>query len=458
MKPMTPDEVRSAVHGRWRSHGANVMLEGVTTDSRTARPGQLFVAIKGPTFDGHNFLMDAARAGCIAAVVDREHPLPQEIIDIYGGGLIGVADTVKALGELAMEVRRQLSATTVAVTGSNGKTTVKRMIEHILSGRLQGVASPKSFNNAIGVPLTVLAAGPSDDFLICEVGASAPGEVLELARIVQPDLAVITSIGPAHLEGFGSIERIATEKASLLAALRPNGMAMVRGGQPQLDRAVLSYTCRMIRFGEDDPCELRLTGYESDKGGQRFQINDRRWVSMPIPGRHNALNALAAIAVAQRLGFDQQQAGDALASFQAPSMRLETIQVGKVTVINDAYNANPASTAAAAAVLADMPGRRRVMVLGDMRELGSEADTLHRDLGRQVAAWGGVDLLIGIGPLGQCIADGAAEGGVKTAAYESVLAAGELAKKLKAGDVVLIKGSRAMGMEDLIDPIRAAFA
>ncbi|MHC4561248.1 MAG: UDP-N-acetylmuramoyl-tripeptide--D-alanyl-D-alanine ligase [Planctomycetota bacterium] len=458
MREFTPDEIRLAVHGRWLTHGADVTVDGVTIDSRTARPGDMFIAIKGDRHDGHDHLIDAARAGCIAAVVQRDRPIANDVADLYGGGVIGVEDTVTALGELARFYRQQTPASVIAVTGSAGKTTVKRMIHHVLSQRQRGSASPKSFNNAIGVPLTLLAINPTDDYVVCEVGANAPGEILSLARIAQPDLGVITMVGPAHLEGFGSVEKIAMEKASLLAALSSDGIAVVRGGQHVLDRALMAYECRRIRFGDHDDCELRLTGYEPRGTGQRFQINDRLWVRLPLLGRHNAMNALAAVAVAQRSGFTQEDAAAALADMPPVEMRLEQINAGSVTIVNDAYNANPASVLAATETLGDIPGRRRVVMIGDMLELGEDSESLHRHVGEQMAACG-VDLLIGIGPLGRYIAQAAAGANVRSVEMNSVEAAQEaVVEQLLPGDVVLIKGSRGMAMERLIEPIRDAFA
>jgi UDP-N-acetylmuramoyl-tripeptide--D-alanyl-D-alanine ligase len=458
MKAFSPNEIRLAVHGRWLSQGADITVDGVTIDSRTAHPGDLFVAIKGENFDGHDYLLAAAKAGCISAIVDRDADLSPDILSIYGGGLIGVEDTTVALGELAGFYRKQLAANVIAITGSNGKTTVKRMIEHILSKRNAGTVSPKSFNNAIGVPLTLLSAKATDDYIICEVGTNAPGEVLALGRIVQPDVAVITGVGAAHLEGLKSVERVAVEKASLLASLSTTGIAIVRGGQPPLDNAMVSFDCRKIRFGEEDPCELRITAHEPQPDGQRFQINERQWVSLPVPGRHNAFNALAAIAVAQRFGFEQEVAAEALADVSLPAMRLERIEAGEVTIINDAYNANPDSVSAAATVLAEMPAQRRVMILGDMRELGEQSEVIHTELG-ELLARRRADLLIGVGELGRLIARGAANGGVETREYDSVDdLIGDLDGLFQAGDVILVKGSRTMGMERAVEPIREAFA
>ena len=434
------------------------MVEGVSIDSRTAGRCELFVAVRGQRHDGHDYLRQAATAGCTAAVVDRHAAISKDVLDLYGGGVIGVEDTVKGLGGLAGFHRTQVPATVVAVTGSNGKTTVKRMIHHILARRATGHASAKSFNNAIGVPLTLLGVGRGDDYVICEIGANAPGEVLDLARISRPDIAVITTVSQAHLAGMGDVQRVAVEKASLLAPLSADGIAVVCGDSEALDRALMAYDSRLIRFGENDDCQLRLTGYRARPAGQQFQLNDRLWVDLAIPGKHNAHNALAAIAVAQRFGFGQDEAAAALADFPGVAMRLQAVEAGPVRIINDAYNANPASVLAAWDVVRDTPGRRRVLILGDMLELGDQAEQLHRCVGENIAA-GPVDLLIGVGPLGRFIADGAAANGVATETFESTDAAASGAAELLAdGDVVLVKGSRAMGMERLVERIRDKFA
>ena len=458
MKPLTPNEIRQAVHGQWLARGADMMVRGVSIDSRTAGAGELFVAIRGDNHDGHDYLRPAAEAGCIAAIIDRHAAAGADVMDLFGGGVIGTDDTVKALGELAGFHRRQVPATVVAVTGSNGKTTVKRMIDHIISRRAKGLASEKSFNNAVGLPLTLLAVGPADDYVVCEIGTSAPGEVLDLARIARPDIAVITSVSEAHLEGLGSVAHVAVEKASLLAPLADNGTAVVCGDSEPLTRALTAYDCRMIRFGEGDECQLRLTDYRTNGQGQSFQLNDRLWVDLPVPGKHNARNAMAAIAVAQRFGFDQDAAAAALADFAGVDMRLQAVDAGPVRLINDAYNANPASVLAAWGVLQETPAKRRVLILGDMLELGGRAEQLHRQLGESIAD-GPADLLIGVGSLGGVVAEGAAASGVATETFGSTEAAAAGAVELIApGDAVLVKGSRAMGLERVVESIRRKFA
>ncbi len=458
MKPLRLDEIRSAVNGRWLSEGRPAIIESVTTDSRTASDEELFFAIKGPHFDGHKFLAPAAQAGCVSAVVRLDCEPRPDITAMFPGGVIGVSDTTRALAALAGYHRGQCSATVIAITGSNGKTTVKQMVNHILAKRLTGTASPKSFNNHIGVPTTLLGGSASDDFLICEIGSSAPGEVATLSRIARPDIAVITGIAPAHLEKLGSIERIAAEKASILDALSSDGMAVIWADSDLLARAVKAYPCRALRFGESDAAELRLTSWQSDGESQRFEINGHLPVSLPLAGKHNAMNALAAIAVAQRMGFSPQDATAALADFSGVGMRLEWIDCGKVTIINDAYNANPASMLAGAAVLSASKAKRRVKIAGDMLELGDAAEQLHTEAGRQSGEMN-IDLLIGIGPLGRYIAKGAEDCATPTETFESAgKAVNALAGMLAPGDLVLLKGSRGMELEQLIEPLTRAFA
>ena len=457
MRAMTLDEVREAVHGRWLARGAVQTVQGVTTDTRSAGAGQLFFALAGQRTDGHEYLAQAARAGCAAAVVAAGANVPAETLGAFAGGVLAVADTTAALGDLAGRHRKLLSAPAViGVTGSNGKTTVKRMIHHILSRRLRGTCSPKSFNNNIGLPLTLLGVSPGDDYVVCEIGTNAPGEIAALSGIARPHLAVITSIGAAHLERLGSIDRVAVEKASILGSLTDDGLGVIWADSPQLAKAVRHYGCRLIRFGESPEADLRLTGFAPMGRSQRFQLNGRLWVDLPMPGRHNAMNALAAMAAAQRFGVDQVDSAGALADFGGSAMRLEWIEIGSGALINDAYNANPASMAAAADVLAGCGRGRKVFVVGDMRELGEQSRELHLEVGR-VAADRGVDLVIAVGPLGRYIAEGASELGAATAEFETVQAAAEAAAGLvRPGDRVLVKGSRTMGMEGLIPAIRAA--
>ncbi len=460
MKPMQLEEIRRVVHGRWLARGRDIAVSGVTTDSRAAGPGQLFVALRGEKYDGHNYLTKAANAGCVAALVRRDGEPPPEVSQLFGAGVIGVDDTVEALAGLAQAYREMIPSVVIAVTGSNGKTTVKRMIHHILSrmpgghGELmKGMCSPKSYNNAIGVPLTLLGVEAGDDYVICEVGSNAPGEIANLSRMVRPDVAVITNVSQSHLEGLGSVEQVAVEKASMLGCLGENGLAVIGADYPSLDNAMSAYQCKVIRYGLSAGAELRLTDYRQEGDGQCFQMNDSLWVRLPVSGRHNALNAMAAIAVAQRLGYRRKDAAKVLEDFSPPPMRLERVETGDIVIINDAYNANPASVKAAVEVLGCSDAHRRVAVLGDMLELGPDAKQLHLVAGRKLAGMN-VDFVIGVGRLGRYIARGAAEAGIDVEIFSSVGAAARNAEDLlQKGDVVLIKGSRGMRMERIVNAL-----
>ncbi len=455
MKPLTAEQIRSAVHGRWLTNPRDVHVGGITTDTRSAQAGELYLALRGDRFDGHDFLPQAAAARCPLAIVHKDAKANPTALAAFPAGLIGVADTRKALTDLAAYHRSIANASVVAVTGSNGKTTVKRMVHHVLSQSMRGSCSPKSFNNDIGVPLTLLGVNAGDQYVVCEVGANHPGEVDDLSRLTRPHVAVITSIAPCHLEGFGSIERIAVEKASLLAGLESSGLAVVWGDSDLLDRALRAYDARVVRFGCSEGCDLRLTGYEPRGLSQRFQVNHRLWVDLPLPGQHNALNALAALAVAQRFGIAPEDAGAAMASFGGVEMRLQWSPApGGGGVINDAYNANPGSAMAGIEVLASQPGARRVLILGDMRELGPTAPELHAQTACE-AARRGVEVVIGVGEFAGPAAAGC--GAACPAAFgskEELLP--RLAELLRPGDVVLLKGSRSTRMEELVAPALAA--
>ncbi len=457
MKRLSMQEICRVVNGRWLSQARPASVDCICTDTRDAASGSLFIALRGDRFDGHVFLPQAADAGCVAAMVRRDSEPPPQVAERFPGGVIGVADTTRALGGLAAHHRSITNAAVVAVTGSNGKTTVKQMIHRILSTRFKGTCSPKSFNNAIGVPLTLLGVCGADDYVVCEIGSSAPGEIASLGAIARPVVSVITSVGRAHLEQFGSIERIAVEKASLLGTMEPEGLAVVFSDSDILEKALRYYHRRIIRFGQSDLADLRLTAWETDGSSQRFELNGHISCRLPVPGRHNALNALAAIGVARRFGIDEAAAVDAMEGFTGIEMRLQRIVVGGVTIINDAYNANPASMFAAVDTLAEIPAKRRVVIAGDMRELGDQSEQLHLQTGREIARRN-IDLVIGIGLLGRYISDGASQEGTTVEAFDLIEQAHKrIASLLSDGDVVLLKGSRAMAMERLVDPIRSAF-
>ncbi|MHC4305530.1 MAG: UDP-N-acetylmuramoyl-tripeptide--D-alanyl-D-alanine ligase, partial [Planctomycetota bacterium] len=377
-----PENLCHHCHGRWLQAAArNGRLCGVGIDSRAELAHRVFVAIRGETHDGHDHLRQAAEAGASLMIVQRlpAGGVPADV------GVILVDDTREALGRLATAYREQLAgAVVVAITGSVGKTTVKMLIDRVLSTSLRGRAAPKSFNNDIGVPLTILGADPHDEYVVVEIGANAPGEIGRLAAIAQPDIGVITAAGRAHLQGFGSPEKVAEEKAMLLRHLRSNRMrrlAIVNADVPSLrNHCCIPHTVKL--YGEADDADLQLTDRGAQAGAWWLEVNRSHRFRLGLPGRHNAVNALAAVAVARRLWIDDALIDDALAECRPIDMRMTCQHVNGVAIYNDAYNANPESVVASletfAELAADAP--RRVLVLGDMLELGPMAADLHREV------------------------------------------------------------------------------
>ncbi len=474
----TPDTIRTATSGTWltRPEGTHTSIEGVAIDSRAVKPGQVFLALKGDRFDGHDFLDTAVAAGASLLVVDKPVTLASAGNSAPSIGIIRVPDSRKALLKLASAYRRTLSATRViAVGGSNGKTTTTRLIQAILATRLRGTCSQKSFNNDVGVPLTILSARESDQYLICEVGSNAPGEIALLAGVVRPDIAVITSIGREHLERLGSLEGVAREEAALLAEVPPGGAAILPHDVPLLAdyaRATAASGRTVVTFGRDPAADLRLSSFEHFASGAsgsdptpdsiRLGINNRWTFSCPMVGEHNAINALAAVAVARRLGLADADIAAGLASVVVPDMRLQRSTVAGIQIVNDAYNANPDSTLAALRTFAALyaPASRRVVVLGDNLEMGDAGPDAHREIGQAIIDLGCIDLLVAVGPLAALAADAVeAQFGPRRVARLPDLNDGRdrhATRLLRAGDALLVKGSRRMALERLVAALRAS--
>lgn len=458
MKPYSLEELAAAMGARAIGQAGACTVTGVSTDSREVRRGDLFFAIRGDRYDGHRFVTNAIDSGAMAAVVSDLDRVPRDLHD--AGLLLLVDDTTAALNRLAAFHRRQVRAAVIGITGSNGKTTTKEMVHQVLKVRLRGRAAPKSFNNNIGVPLTLLSVEPDDDYVVAEIGSNAPGEVSQLAAIASPDVGVITSVGETHLERLKTLAGVAVEKSSLVEHVREGGCAVINGESDLLVDAVRRRRARperIVRFGRSGDVELRATDLESGPDHVRFRVNGSLPVNLPIPGPHNALNALAALAVGRELGIEMAGGAAQLARFTAPSMRLETHRYGRLTLINDAYNANPASMAAALDVLRSWPiGYRRFFVAGQMRELGEASPAKHEELGRQVTA-AGIEVFLAVGEMADVTAEAARRSGrftqVETAANPADAVA-VLKRVVRPDDVILIKGSRAEGLEALVPTIR----
>jgi UDP-N-acetylmuramoyl-tripeptide--D-alanyl-D-alanine ligase len=460
MKPLTLQQVRLAVGGRALSglHTRALTVSAVCIDSRRMEPGSLFVAIKGDTHDGHNHLPQAAAGGAVAALV-------QTVPDVSLPNLhfIHVPDTRAALGKLARYVRQRMTCKVIGVGGSNGKTSTKHLIDAALSAKLRGSISPKSFNNDIGVPLTIFPADPNQDYLVLEMGTNHHGEMRALSEMALPDIAVITNVGAEHLEGLGDLMGVRREEASIVKGLNPRGLLVVNGDDAELLDAVAEYPGKRVTFGFKESNDLFASNIRCDEDGTRFNLNNsRREVFVPMLGRHTAANALAAIAVARRLGVDESDIIASLAEARGPEMRLQMIRAGEVTVLNDAYNANPSSMRAAIETLCALPcDGRRVAVVGDMRELGKASDRYHRELGEQLAACG-LDLVVCIGAHSTLTADAARRAKLASERIwhfpDATSAARSVPGMLRPRDLVLIKASRSLGLEQVAEAIQSAMS
>ncbi len=417
----------------------------VCTDSRQARPGDLFVAIRGPRHDGHAFVQSAAERGAVAALVQDESALD----DLPG---VVVEDTVAGLGRLAHAARMALDIPWAAITGSNGKTTTRELLACILRGRGPVVSSVRNFNNRIGVPLSILSA-PEDAWAgVIELGTNAPGEIAELARLVRPTVGVVTGVGPAHLEGFGTAENVAKEKAALFSALPEHGLAVYPTDVAY--RSVLEERlhCAARRFGlVDGGSDILAQDLVCDERGVRFRAWDVDF-RVPVLGVHNVGNVLAAMLVAHWLGVPVREAADALTGFRAVAGRMTYRDIGPYRVVDDTYNANPDSLQAAVQFLRAVPARRRVAIVGAMGELGASTERLHRQCGQSIGR-AGIDLVLAVGPSTVALAEAADASHAKCRAhyFPSVLVLlPHLEEYLRPEDLILVKGSRSAGMERVV--------
>ena len=451
MGAMTLHEAVEAMRGKVAGRVHPVPISGVCTDSRTVRPGQLFIALVGVRHDGHDHVSEALSRGAVAAVVSRREMLDE----VHPRPLIWVRDTVAALGNLASYYRDQLVAVVVAVTGSCGKTTTREMIHHLLSQTRRGRQAIKSYNNHIGVPLSLLSAERNDEFLVLELGSNSPGEIDRLARLARPDVGVLVTVGPAHLEGLGSIKGVIREKTSLFRHVADGGLAVVNADCPlgDLDPPG-ARTLKLIRFGESPSADVRLTGFAQQPTGIRFEYNGHFEVTMPVLGRHNAVNALAAVVVAKRFGLSDSHIAERLGTFSPPRMRLERFSIGQAEIILDAYNANPASMSSAIDVLDALEtDRRRVLVVGDMGELGEQSESLHRETGQRIAT-SRAQVLVAVGKWAGVVTE-PCRPRITCHLYPDVAsAAGAMDEWFKPRDLVMLKGSRVMNLETLVDRMR----
>jgi UDP-N-acetylmuramoyl-tripeptide--D-alanyl-D-alanine ligase len=429
--------------------GADADVTGVTIDSRKVKAGDLFVAFKGERVDGHDYLADAKARGAVAALVERkvDIDLPQVQVD----------NVELALGDLASAVRAQRNARVIGITGSNGKTTVKTLTASILSRHGRTHVNTGSFNNEIGLPLTLLWMPEDTEYAVLEMGAGKPGDIDYLAAIARPDIGLVNLIAPAHLERMGTIEMVAETKGALYRALPADGVAVINA-----DDAFASFFSglaggrKVLRFGLDHKADVGADILEQRVDGSHFVLSTPHGdaeVSLPLAGRHNIANALAASAIALALDVPLDTIVEGLESASAVEGRLKRIAMpGGWTLIDDSYNANPSSMHAAIDTLALADGERW-LVLGDMAELGHDARALHASVGRH-AHERGIQKLFAVGPLNAAAVDSFGAGGTHFADKAALIDA--LRTQLRAGVTVLIKGSHSSGMEQVVAALKSA--
>ena len=443
MIPLDLADVADVVGGDLRDDAdAARVATSVTIDSRSAGEGTLFVALPGERADGHDYIDAAVAAGASGYLFD-------ETRDVSARGGIAVDDPADALLGLGAWMRTSVDPLVVAVTGSAGKTTTKDLLRAALSSQRRVVANPGSYNNELGVPLTCCELQSDTEMLVAEVGARGAGHIAAMALVLQPDVSVVTTVAAAHLEMFVDLDGVAKAKRELVEALSPDGVAVLNADDSRVLDMASAAPGRVVTYGRRDDADYRATDVVLDADARaRFRLNGVD-VRLPLPGEHNIGNALAALAVADVTGVDLQAAAAAIGEAAVSRWRMELSRTAAgVTVLNDAYNANPASMAAALRTLASMQvAGRRWAVLGQMAELGAGADTAHREIG-QLCASLQLDGLVVVGSAASEIAEGASGAQLRVEAVAAPADAVEvLQSSLQSGDAVLVKASRAAGLE-----------
>lgn len=439
--------------GSLSAQGKNCLISGISTDSRNINRGDLFVPLRGERFDGHDYLSQAIKNGASAC-------LSEEVVAGLPVPFVRVDDTLRALGDLAAAYRMQLRGPLVAITGSAGKTTTKEMLAAIMERVGPGLKTAGNFNNLIGLPLTLFRLRPEDQWAVLEMGTSALGEIERLTEIARPSVGVITNIGAAHLETLSGLDGVARAKGELLAGLQ-GGVAVVNLDDPRVAALPVANGVKKVTYGLADTAEVRAEDISEQGGCVAFNlvIADRsEQVTLSIPGGHNVRNALAAATVANELNVPLDDIVAGLEAFRPVAGRMNLLALDDGgQVLDDCYNSNPLSAAAALDALKGLDGDgRRIAVLGDMLELGAGSPAMHRELGKKAAAV--ADLVVAVGTFRADIRQGALDGGMADKDIEQLTTAAAAAALMQdigqPGDLVLVKGSRGVKLEQVVDTLK----
>jgi UDP-N-acetylmuramoyl-tripeptide--D-alanyl-D-alanine ligase len=429
------------------------IAQAYSIDSRTIQPGELFFAVKGERMDGHDFALQALEKGAVAAVVRKD----QVSRYIAKARLMAVDDTLVALQTLGAAVRRLWGKPLVGVTGSTGKTTTKEAIAHILSARFRVLKSEGNFNNHFGLPLMLLKIEPEHEAAVIEMGMSHRGEIAALAKIAQPQIGVVTNVAPVHLEFFKSVAEIARAKYELIESLPAGGTAILNADDEYVSQFGRDFDGKVVLYGLHSTADVRAENVEQrGPEGSVFDVaagGRRERATLRLVGMHNIYNALAAVAVGLERGLSLAEAAGALATLAPADKRGAVVQLGNITIINDCYNSNPTALNAMVDTLATMPAKRRIVIAGEMLELGSEGEELHRRSGQHMAKKG-IDILVGVRGLAKPMVEAARQAGMKAEYLATPEEAGEwLARESREGDVVLLKASRGVKLERALETV-----
>jgi UDP-N-acetylmuramoyl-tripeptide--D-alanyl-D-alanine ligase len=447
------DEAAAIMEGRLISGRSETSWEGAALDSRTIRGGELFFALAGDQTDGHRFVSQALDKGASAAVVSQQVEAPAD------AGVIEVDDTFAALHQLTREIRQRVPRQLVAVTGSVGKTTTKEILATLLGSYFRVARNPGSLNNLYGFPVALLGIPDDTEWMVAEMGMSTPGELGQVGLLGRPDVAVFTNVRPAHLEAFGTLRAIAEAKAELLQGLAADGLVVANRDDPEIVRFLERHAGPVIWFAMESEADYRVAdvGLRAAGVGTRFRLlagEEDQEIELPLHGTYNVENFLAAAACAHTLGVPLASIGAAAARVQGQPRRGVFHRLTRGTVvIDDCYNSNPTALSQALKSAREVEGERHWAILGDMLELGKTAVRLHREMGREAAALG-FSPIVGVGELSRELTAGASDAGAATRGFDTAnQAAQAVAAELSSGDVVLVKGSRGVGLEVVVEAL-----